>query len=288
MSDTPFARGMFRLRLLTADRCHVALRVAMTMSIHKLTAGSGYDYLTRQVAAFDATAKGHVGLASYYDERGESPGAWIGSGMVGIDGLQAGDPVTSEQRLALFGAGMHPLAAHRLQQLSDANLSDDQVRAATRLGAPFRVMHTTPNRFQVEVARRFAAVTGLGDLLAADRRDMRAEVAREFFQAEHGWFPADERELAATIVKLSRPPAQPIAGYDLTFSPGQVSVNVMGGSRSPHRSHDRTRPSRGGTRRPDLHREACLVHRGGAPRCAAGERPRSGCGSVHPSRQPLR
>ena len=25
------------------------------MSIHKLTAGSGYDYLTRQVAALDAT-----------------------------------------------------------------------------------------------------------------------------------------------------------------------------------------------------------------------------------------
>jgi hypothetical protein len=37
---------------------------AETMSIHKLTAGSGYDYLTRQVTAFDATAKGHVGLAS--------------------------------------------------------------------------------------------------------------------------------------------------------------------------------------------------------------------------------
>jgi hypothetical protein len=33
------------------------------MSIHKLTAGSGYDYLTRQVAALDATEKGHLGLA---------------------------------------------------------------------------------------------------------------------------------------------------------------------------------------------------------------------------------
>ena len=44
------------------------------MSIHKLSAGSGYDYLTRQVAALDATEKGHVGLASYYSERGESPG----------------------------------------------------------------------------------------------------------------------------------------------------------------------------------------------------------------------
>ena len=61
------------------------------MSIHKLSAGSGYDYLTRQVAALDATDKGHVGLASYYTERGETPGAWIGSGMAGIDGLSAGD-----------------------------------------------------------------------------------------------------------------------------------------------------------------------------------------------------
>ena len=57
------------------------LRVGVTMSLHKLTAGSGYDYLTRQVAALDATEKGHTGLASYYTERGETPGVWIGSGI---------------------------------------------------------------------------------------------------------------------------------------------------------------------------------------------------------------
>ena len=86
-----------------------------TMSIHKLTAGSGVDYLTRQVAALDATEKGHVPLASYYAERGESPGVWIGSGLAGIDGLKAGDPVTAEQMRALFGVGLHPLAAQRQQ-----------------------------------------------------------------------------------------------------------------------------------------------------------------------------
>jgi hypothetical protein len=43
------------------------------MSIHKLSAGSGYDYLTRQVAALDATEIGQVRLASYYTERGENP-----------------------------------------------------------------------------------------------------------------------------------------------------------------------------------------------------------------------
>jgi hypothetical protein len=54
------------------------------MSMHKLTAGSGYDYLTRQVAALDATDKGHVGLADNYSAKGESPAGgrvpgWTGS-----------------------------------------------------------------------------------------------------------------------------------------------------------------------------------------------------------------
>jgi hypothetical protein len=35
------------------------LYLGVTMSLHKLTAGSGYDYLTRQVAALDAIEKGH-------------------------------------------------------------------------------------------------------------------------------------------------------------------------------------------------------------------------------------
>jgi conjugative relaxase-like TrwC/TraI family protein len=188
------------------------------MSIHKLRAGSGYDYLTRQVAAFDATAKGHIGLASYYAERGESPGLWVGSGLAGIDGLQAGNPVTAEQMWALFGVGMHPLATQRLQQLADDELSDENIRGATRLGAPFKLRDVEPNRFQVEVARRFADHTGSSRAIAS-QRDIRAEVAREFFQAEHGRPPADERELAAAITKLSRLPAQPVAGYDLTFSP---------------------------------------------------------------------
>jgi hypothetical protein len=235
MCDTPFARGHLGPRYLTAESGCIAFLVVVTMSIHKLSAGSGYDYLTRQVAAFDATAKGHIGLASYYAERGESPGAWIGSGMAGIDGLQAGEPVTAEQMWALFGVGMHPLATQRLQQLSDEQLSDENIRAATRLGAPFKVMDASPNRFQIEVARRFAERAGT--VLASDSRDIRSEVAREFFQTEHSRPPADERELAAAIVKLSRPPAQPVAGYDLTFSPVK-SVSTLGSRRSPHRSLD--------------------------------------------------
>jgi len=209
------------------------------MSIHKLSAGSGYDYLTRQVAALDATDKGHVGLASYYTERGETPGAWIGSGMAGIDGLSAGDPVTAEQMRALFGAGMHPLAATRLDQLDVADFTDTNVRSAIRLGAPFKVYGGDVSPFRVEVARRIATRHGaagrLGDnpVSAADRARIRTEVAREVFRAEHGRDPIDAREIAATIAKLSRPDTQTVAGYDLTFSPVK-SVSTLWAVADPH------------------------------------------------------
>jgi conjugative relaxase-like TrwC/TraI family protein len=201
------------------------LRVGVTMSLHKLTAGSGYDYLTRQVAALDATEKGHIGLASYYTERGEAPGMWIGSGMDGIDGLTTGDPVTAEQMRALFGCGLHPLAELRQQQLEGPELTQRDYQDAARLGAPFKIADGEVSPFRLEVARRFAAIrtaAGLpaGDSLpAANRARVRTEVAREFFLAEHGREPIDARELAGQIAKDTRPRIQTVAGYDLTFSP---------------------------------------------------------------------
>jgi conjugative relaxase-like TrwC/TraI family protein len=195
------------------------------MSVHKLTAGSGYDYLTRQVAALDATEKGHTGLASYYTERGESPGAWIGSGLDGIDGLAAGDPVTAEQMRALFGCGLHPLAVLRQQQLEGPDLTTQDFQHVARLGAPFKIVDGDVSPFRLEVAKRIGAIqtaAGLpaGAVLpASDRARVRTQVARESFWAEHGREPVNARELAGQIAKESRPRTQTVAGYDLTFSP---------------------------------------------------------------------
>ena len=120
------------------------------MSLHKITAGSGYDYLTRQVAALDATEKGHTGLAAYYIERGESPGTWIGSGLDGIDGLIAGDPVTAEQMRALFGSGLHPLAELRQQQLEGPDLTLGDFQNSARLGVPFKIVDGDVSPFRLE------------------------------------------------------------------------------------------------------------------------------------------
>ncbi len=192
----------------------------MTLSIHKLSAGSGYDYLTRQVAALDATDKGPVGLAAYYTARGESPGVWVGSGVAGIDGLEIGDPVTAEQMRNLFGFGLHPLAEQRRQLLGSPEMTRREVENIGRLGAPFKnFAAATP--FQVEVARRIADLSRTIDRAVEDddRAKIRTEVAREFFRAEHGRDPEDAQELVGQIAKDSRPKATTVAGFDLTFSP---------------------------------------------------------------------
>jgi len=194
------------------------------MSLHKLTAGDGYEYLTRQVAAMDSTEKGHTGLASYYTQKGETPGVWVGSGMVGIDGLDAGDPVTAEQMRFLFGSGHHPLARQRGEALPpDATVA--QARDAIRLGQPFKVYAHDMPEFRIEVAKRFAAYNDQvgaphdAPVPAQVRAAIRTQVGRETFRATFGRDPVDARELAGLIATASRPQTTAVAGYDLTFSP---------------------------------------------------------------------
>ncbi len=84
------------------------------MTLKKLAAGSGYEYLTRQVAAADSTELGRTRLVDYYEAKGEAPGRWVGSGLVGVDGIEYGDVVTAEQMSHLFGDGCHPVTGTAL------------------------------------------------------------------------------------------------------------------------------------------------------------------------------
>src|SRR4051812_24426273 len=106
------------------------------MTLHKLTAGDGYAYLTRQVARLDATDRGHRGLADYYSERGESPGQWHGSGLRGV-GLEPGSFVGEAQMHALFGEGRHPNADLLSVEDTASGLTADATEDRTLLGKPF-------------------------------------------------------------------------------------------------------------------------------------------------------
>lgn len=167
------------------------------MTLHKLSAGTGYEYLTSQVAALDSTEKGATPLADYYAAKGgESPGRWVGSGLVGLDGVDAGDIVTAEQMKHLFGTGAHPLTGQPL-------------------GSPYKVYGTDGvDGFNVEVGLRLGR-----NRSAAEQSRVHSEVAREFFVADHGREPRDARELSAALARYSRPRQTSVAGFDLTFSP---------------------------------------------------------------------
>ena len=105
------------------------------MTVHKLSAGDGYTYLTRQVASGDRQRRAGEDLAGYYTATGNPPGRWMGAGAsaLGVTG-QVGE----SQMVALFGHGLHP-DTDRIAQLERAAGADESaVRAATRLGQPFR------------------------------------------------------------------------------------------------------------------------------------------------------
>src|SRR3954466_16399680 len=108
------------------------------MTVHKLTAGDGYTYLTRQVAAQDTTSRGFASLGDYYSEKGEAPGVWMGRGLAGVPDFPVGEQVTEAQMVALFGKGRHPNAEEIERAAKLAGKDSREVDQASRLGAPYR------------------------------------------------------------------------------------------------------------------------------------------------------
>jgi conjugative relaxase-like TrwC/TraI family protein len=190
------------------------------MNLHKLSAGNGYTYLTRQVAANDAADTGYANLGEYYSERGESPGVWLGRGLAGLDGgPQPGDVVHEAQVVALFGQGRHPNAD--VLELRAAAVGTE---VDTSLGKPFAV-RAASSEFRRELARRIVAHNRELDRRSnapvsdEDRARLRSELGRDWFLRDHGREPFDTRELTDYVIGASRPGKGSIAGYDLTFSP---------------------------------------------------------------------
>jgi conjugative relaxase-like TrwC/TraI family protein len=181
---------------------------AVAIGMQKLSAGSGYEYLTRQVAALDATGRGHSTLSDYYSTRGESPGHWYGGALAGVC-LTAGDEVTAGQMKLLFGAGLNPVTGERL-------------------GQRYAVYANQPTLFEIELGRRLSAYQDEHQAPVPQQvRDrLRTELAREWFALEYGRAPSGPRELHGFIVKATSHPRTSVAGFDLTFTPPK-SVSAL-------------------------------------------------------------
>ena len=87
----------------------------MTVTINKMSAGSGYEYLLRTVAAGDGDRSLSTPLTRYYTEEGTPPGRWMGSGLPSLEShINTGDEVTEDQLRLLIGEGKHPVTGEHL------------------------------------------------------------------------------------------------------------------------------------------------------------------------------
>jgi conjugative relaxase-like TrwC/TraI family protein len=161
------------------------------MTLHKLHAGDGYTYLTRQVAAGDEGRSPGQQLADYYTASGNPPGRWLGAGA---DDLAVHGRVFESQMRALFGRGMHPDAEQIIAlELASGGTQADAERAG-KLGRAFP-NYTTLEARSERVARRLT--------------EFRVERGREPSKAERSRIEAQE----------ARKDRHAVAGYDLVFTP---------------------------------------------------------------------
>ena len=123
------------------------------MTRHKLHAGDGYTYLTRQVAAGDEGRSPGQQLADYYTASGNPPGRWMGSGAadLAIEGR-----VREDQMRSLFGAGLHPDAEQIIALETATGADPAAARAAAKLGRAFPQYKPLPPR-AARVAARLRA-----------------------------------------------------------------------------------------------------------------------------------
>ena len=189
------------------------------MSLHKLTAGDGYTYLTRSVAALDAT-EGFTSLADYYAAKGEAPGIWMGAGL---DSLGVAGRVGEDQMLNLFGQGLHPDAERIVQEALAAGLGPDEAYAASKLGKKFAVFEGD-ERWRLGLRDAYQQYNmGLGRKAATsippeEKSRIRSELAHTLFVETHRREPVAQ-ELTAFVAQVSRPLSSAVAGFDATFSP---------------------------------------------------------------------
>lgn len=181
------------------------------MTIHKVSAGDGYDYLTRQVAVADQDLAKGQDLAGYYTASGEPPGMWAGQGCrdLGVSGI-----VRDDQMQSLWGEGYHP---------------DADILGPLPLGRAFPTFSkgATPySKSYMAGLQLFREQNGRG-ATEPERRALRLTAARatllDMGRPASARNPAAVAEFVASQRRMER---QAVAGYDLTFSPAK-SVSTL-------------------------------------------------------------
>ncbi|GAA2234281.1 hypothetical protein GCM10010413_36930 [Promicromonospora sukumoe] len=203
------------------------------MTVHALSAGSGYTYLTQQVASGDVPRGRGMSLTDYYMQHGNPPGHWVGSGL---DQLGVSGQVLERQMKSLFGQGRHPDAERlEVEALARGTSKQDAARVGA-LGRAFPEFKARPDdgyTAALEAAfARFAADNDRPPEAGVERDLIRWNVARTLAQQEHaekgGSGEVSDKDVATWMAKRGQQPRKAVAGYDLVFTPSK-SISVLWG-----------------------------------------------------------
>ncbi|WP_417235521.1 MobF family relaxase [Arthrobacter sp.] len=186
------------------------------MTLHKLSAGDGYLYYTREVASADEYRAADRKLGDYYTVDGNPPGQWGGKGAAH---LELEGEVTEAQMAALYGEGIHPNA----EQLLAAD-----PKADVRLGQRYKRYGQADNVLNGRIKTAMDDFERLEKRAPGpdDRRLIRTREGAQHFRELNGRNPKDKEELGRFITAQTKPAAQAVAGYDLVFAPSK-SVSVL-------------------------------------------------------------
>ncbi len=111
----------------------------VTVSIRRMTLGSGYRYLMESVARADGTSRTSSTLTAYYTESGTPPGRFLGAGLAGLAdgaGVPVGSQVSEQHLFRMLGMLQDPVTGHPLGR-APAAVTTALVRSGDRrAGSP--------------------------------------------------------------------------------------------------------------------------------------------------------
>ncbi|MFI8528555.1 MobF family relaxase [Promicromonospora sukumoe] len=203
------------------------------MTAHVLSAGSGYTYLTQQVASGDVPRGRGMSLTDYYMQHGNPPGHWVGTGL---DQLGVSGQVLEKQMKSLFGQGRHPDADRLEVEARARGVSKLDAARVGALGRAFPEFKARPDdgyTAALEAAfARFARENDRPPEAGVERNLIRWNVAHALAQQERhekgGSGEVSDKDVATWLAKRGQQPRKAVAGYDLVFTPSK-SISVLWG-----------------------------------------------------------
>ncbi|MEV0950879.1 MobF family relaxase [Promicromonospora sp. NPDC050249] len=206
------------------------------MTVHVLSAGGGYTYLTQQVASGDVPRERGMSLTAYYMQHGNPPGQWVGSGLeqLGVSGQ-----VAEKQMQSLYGKGRHPDADRLEVEALARGMSKRDAEREGALGRAFPEFRARPDdgyKQALEAAfAQFAAEHDRPPEAGIERDLIRWNVARTLAQQEKNDKDSGavtDADVAQWLAKRGQQPRRAVAGYDLVFTPSK-SISVLWGLGDP-------------------------------------------------------